>query len=361
MILNYGFAEKSTFSCVYSRGEGGGHEKENSLYTCENVEYGEYSFFRMGYEVTRFEGDVDEELICPICTGVLEDPLQAPQCEHAFCSSCIQKWLSQQNTCPVDRQNITFSQLKPVPRILKNLLSRLIISCDNTHCGCTEVVKLDQLRQHIEECEHNPKRPVPCELGCGLIIPKDEVKDHNCVKELRSLMQSQQQKMNDFQKEVGEQKFQLNEQKQEIKLLKDFMRAMRSSNPAMKAIADQMEMDEVIRWTNSLQRARVTRWGGMISTPDAVLQSMIKRSLAESGCPAHIIHEIMTNAHERHWPPGLCTLETRQMNRRQYENYICRRVPGKQAVVVMACDNAHMNEDMTLEPGLVMIFAHGIE
>ena len=50
-----------------------------------------------------------------------------------------------------------------------------------------------------------------------------------------------------------------------------------------------------------------------------------------------------------------------QRNRRQYENYICKRVPGKQAVVVMACDNHHMNDDMLLDPGLVMIFAHGIE
>ena len=58
------------------------------------------------------------------------------------------------------------------------------------------------------------------------------------------------------------------------------------------------------------------RWGGMISTPDAVLQAMIKRSLQESGCPVHIVTELMENAHERRWPPGLQTLETRQMNRR---------------------------------------------
>lgn len=30
----------------------------------------------MGYEITRFEGEVDEELLCPICSGVLEDPVQ---------------------------------------------------------------------------------------------------------------------------------------------------------------------------------------------------------------------------------------------------------------------------------------------
>jgi hypothetical protein len=30
----------------------------------------------MGYEVNRFQGEVDEELICPICSSVLEEPLQ---------------------------------------------------------------------------------------------------------------------------------------------------------------------------------------------------------------------------------------------------------------------------------------------
>lgn len=149
---------------------------------------------------------------------------------------------------------------------------RLCINCDNAQYGCTRVLKLDTLAAHLEECEHNPKRPLPCEQGCGLIIPKDELKDHNCVKELRALIQTQQQKLNDFQQDLTEQRFIINEQKRELQLLKDFMRAMRISNPAMRAIADAMERDEVLRWSNSLTRARVTRWGGMISTPDEVLQ-----------------------------------------------------------------------------------------
>lgn len=97
------------------------------------------------------------------------------------------------------------------------------------------------------------------------------------------------------------------------------------------------------------------------STPDAVHVHVIQRALAESGCPDHILNELMSNAHERRWPPGLLTLETRQMNRRQYEQYNCKRIPNKQAVVVMACDNTHMSDDMILQPGLVIIFAHGIE
>lgn len=315
----------------------------------------------MGFELTRFQGEVDEELICPICSGVLEDPIQALVCEHAFCKACITEWISRQPTCPVDRQIVTSPQLRQVPRIIRNLLSRLCITCDNAQYGCTRVLKLDALATHLEECEHNPKRPLPCEQGCGLIIPKDELKDHNCVKELRALIHTQQQKLSEFQQEMTEQRFLLVEQRREMQLLKDFMRAMRISNPSMRAIADAMERDEVLRWSNSLQRARVTRWGGMISTPDEILQRMIKRTLTEMGCPPHILDDLMENCHERRWPPGLCSLETRQNNRRQYENYVCKRVPGKQAVLVLACDNGHMGEDMMVEPGLVMIFAHGIE
>lgn len=102
--------------------------------------------------------------------------LQAPACEHAFCASCIQEWLTRQPTCPVDRNPITPNQLKPVPRILRNLLSRLHIACDNKEYGCTAVVKLDMLPNHLNECEFNPKKPVHCELGCGLVVPKDELK-----------------------------------------------------------------------------------------------------------------------------------------------------------------------------------------
>lgn len=92
------------------------------------------------------------------------------------------------------------------------------------------------------------------------------------MRELRSLCHTQQQKVAELKTEVNDQNITINELKRELNLIKDFMRAMRVSNPAMRAIADQMERDEVLRWSTSLPRARVTRWGGMISTPDDSLQ-----------------------------------------------------------------------------------------
>ncbi|NWR09689.1 RNF41 ligase, partial [Paradoxornis webbianus] len=216
----------------------------------------------MGYDVTRFQGDVDEDLICPICSGVLEEPVQAPHCEHAFCNACITQWFSQQQTCPVDRSVVTVAHLRPVPRIMRNMLSKLQITCDNAVFGCTAVVRLDNLMAHLNDCEHNPKRPVTCEQGCGLEMPKDELPNHNCIKHLRSVVQQQQTRIAELEKTSAEHKHQLAEQKRDIQLLKAYMRAIRSVNPNLQNLEETIEYNEILEWVNSLQPARVTRWGG---------------------------------------------------------------------------------------------------
>ena len=130
------------------------------LYMCQNDVT---SNKKMGYDINRFEGQVDEELICPICSFILEDPVQvlqefdqriiwllllsisnciinqAPDCEHAFCNMCINEWLKHQSICPIDRTSIQPRELKPVPRILKNLLSKLRIKCDHAVYGSTRI------------------------------------------------------------------------------------------------------------------------------------------------------------------------------------------------------------------------------
>ena len=50
------------------------------------------------------------------------------------------------------------------------------------------------------------------------------------------------------------------------------MKVMRLTNSSVRAIADEIEREEIVQWSNSLTRAKVCRWGGMISTPDEYLQ-----------------------------------------------------------------------------------------
>lgn len=97
-----------------------------------------------------------------------------------FCfHSQSQEWLNRDSICPVDRQPLTMNDLKPVPRILRNLLARLDINCDNVEFGCQEIVKLESLQSHHKDCKFNPKRPIECSKGCGFVIPKDEIQVRN--------------------------------------------------------------------------------------------------------------------------------------------------------------------------------------
>ena len=64
----------------------------------------------------------------------------------------------------------------------------------------------------------------------------------------------------------------------------------RNSQSGLSSRSQEFE-DEILRWSENLNSARVTRWGGVISTPDSVLQRVIRRSLIESGCPTHIVQD----------------------------------------------------------------------
>ena len=57
-----------------------------------------------------------------------------------------------------------------------NLISTPYFRCENDVFGCTAVIKLDLMSGHLKECDFNPKKPVSCSKGCGLTVPKDEVK-----------------------------------------------------------------------------------------------------------------------------------------------------------------------------------------
>lgn len=83
----------------------------------------------MGYDLTRFTCEINEEFICTICTLVLENPLQTP-CEHSFCNECIKGWLTVDKTCPVDRRPLVVNDLMVPSRVLRNLLNNLEIKCD---------------------------------------------------------------------------------------------------------------------------------------------------------------------------------------------------------------------------------------
>ena len=57
----------------------------------------------------RFRNCLDEP--CPICYNKLESPILEPNCQHIFCGKCFFKWLNNNNSCPLCRNQIDISKV----------------------------------------------------------------------------------------------------------------------------------------------------------------------------------------------------------------------------------------------------------
>jgi len=91
-----------------------------------------------------------EHLVCPICRNVFVEPVQT-ECGHIFCQMCITTALYTSRTCPVDRRPMTIEDLKPVHRVISNLLDDLQVRCINSQCE--KSMKRYLLKYHLQECE----------------------------------------------------------------------------------------------------------------------------------------------------------------------------------------------------------------
>uniref|UniRef100_F1MRX7 E3 ubiquitin-protein ligase PDZRN3 n=1 Tax=Bos taurus TaxID=9913 RepID=F1MRX7_BOVIN len=129
----------------------------------------------MGFELDRFDGDVDPDLKCALCHKVLEDPLTTP-CGHVFCAGCVLPWVVQEGSCPARcRGRLSAKELNHVLP-LKRLILKLDIKCAHAARGCGQVVKLQQLPEHLERCDFAPAR---CRhAGCGQVLLRRDVEAH---------------------------------------------------------------------------------------------------------------------------------------------------------------------------------------
>lgn len=79
--------------------------------------------------------------------------------------------------------------------------------------GCPAVIKLEQLTSHLNECDFNPYKPIICEKGCGIILLRNQVEQHNCLSDLRELVSSQQKQIAELKNTKKVHEEQMNELK----------------------------------------------------------------------------------------------------------------------------------------------------
>ena len=122
-----------------------------------------------------------DHITCSICLEVLQEPVQCVNNEHYFCKKCISKHLTRSQTCPTCRDELTTDTLRPVSRVVRDLLQQLQYSrCMYASRGCKSAVKHEDLLSHHEECGF---APVQCSHdGCEVTVNKQDVASHqeNC-------------------------------------------------------------------------------------------------------------------------------------------------------------------------------------
>ena len=130
-----------------------------------------------GIEPEQFVDNVISDFVCTICSSVLLKPVSTP-CDHHFCEYCINKWLKgASKTCPTCRSRVTQDDLRPMSRIIKNILGNLRVRCSNGPLGCKEVVPYDELEHHEDVCVFDLAKYIVCQR-CSSRFIYTEISDH---------------------------------------------------------------------------------------------------------------------------------------------------------------------------------------
>lgn len=93
---------------------------------------------------------ISSQLICPICTQVLQNPVQT-ETEHLFCEDELLEWMTRSNLCPITKTMLNPSTIKKPSRIIMNMLAELEIYCNYKDKGCTWIGKEEHLDSHLEK------------------------------------------------------------------------------------------------------------------------------------------------------------------------------------------------------------------
>ena len=90
-------------------------------------------------------------LRCAICHDVFVDPVCGVDCQHVFCSSCIDRALTRQSQCPLCRLALDPTQLRQSQPI-QALVNDLEVRCDYRTSGCGWTGRLQDCAAHQAAC-----------------------------------------------------------------------------------------------------------------------------------------------------------------------------------------------------------------
>ena len=120
----------------------------------------------------QFVSPPPDDITCPVCLDIVEEPHQFTCCGQHICRICRDKLVQQVTTpqCPMCRHNKCI--MSPDKYFERNVLNRLWIWCTE---GCGQEVELGQLKNHLQQC---PCIKEDCPYGCGQQYQRQYIEGH---------------------------------------------------------------------------------------------------------------------------------------------------------------------------------------
>eukprot|EP01062_Namystynia_karyoxenos_P009463 TRINITY_DN13353_c0_g2_i1.p1 TRINITY_DN13353_c0_g2~~TRINITY_DN13353_c0_g2_i1.p1 ORF type:complete len:382 (+),score=149.18 TRINITY_DN13353_c0_g2_i1:79-1224(+) len=127
--------------------------------------------------------DHAEDVECAVCScPAFESPVQTVPCAHLYHRACLDDWLKDKaaaaRTCPSCRKKLPKDAYKMADHVVKNILDKLNINCPQQCEGPNpKRMRYSELAAHItDQC---PETPLLCSIGCGAVLLRKEMGDHN--------------------------------------------------------------------------------------------------------------------------------------------------------------------------------------
>ncbi|KAL7623918.1 hypothetical protein AAE478_005475 [Parahypoxylon ruwenzoriense] len=135
---------------------------------------GESATTTLDLRALEYEGNIDENLICPICRVPFVSPV-ITACDHVFCHKCIAQAHALNPVCPVDRLPLKLvSETRPAPKIVLNQLDNLSVRCPYWLRGCSMIVSRSLVENHV--ARYCDKAPVPCpHPSCDKTVARKDI------------------------------------------------------------------------------------------------------------------------------------------------------------------------------------------
>ncbi len=119
-----------------------------------------------------FVKEISAEFKCMICSKLLRDPQVTECCGQHFCQYCMDKWLTTncEKLCPYCRiKNCNYIRYLP----MKREIIELEIYCQNREKGCESTSTIQQINEHIKQCDFEQVRCV-----CASSFLRKELENH---------------------------------------------------------------------------------------------------------------------------------------------------------------------------------------